>query len=91
MQFPPTNIRQSLLFKAGAVIAALLLQSSSLLAAGPELRFENMVKIPRSEVSFPSDDLLVFHHNARGSKTATRWHNHNTLRIHSTGTEALVI
>lgn len=62
---------------------------------GASLRLENMTKIPGSDVSFPSDRLLVFHHNLRlehaGRVTATRCHDRNILRVHSTGTIPLVI
>lgn len=78
------TIRPIRLFLLWALTAAVA-------SAAPGIRLENLMKIPGSNTSFPADDTLVFHHNLKGHKTATKWHNKNTLRIHSIGDQPLVI
>ncbi|WP_277481372.1 malectin domain-containing carbohydrate-binding protein [Catalinimonas alkaloidigena] len=58
-------------------------------ASGALLAIENMTKVPGTDRGFPADDYYTFHR--LGSPGQALVHDANVMRVHNTGTAALVI
>ncbi len=54
------------------------------------LSIENRTKIPTTTIGFPANDYLTFH-KVRDVRANTSLHDSNTLRLHNTGTETLMV
>jgi hypothetical protein len=87
-------IRSLVLAACVSTSALLAVRAESPPPSGPQIRVENMTKLPGTDIGFPADDWYVFNRlrtdlNPRNPGHRYSYDNEETIRVHNAGTATL--